>query len=120
MSRLMPRRETIIALRARHTAFRIAVDILYPQQSPPPLAQPAMPIVEQQAEVQRTVAQWKQHIRWEMEWARHEARVRGFKIAILITALSVLLAYLVYDATKSSTPPLPPPPQGRPILPAAE
>ena len=29
----MLRRETIIALRARHTAFRMALDILYPQQS---------------------------------------------------------------------------------------
>ena len=39
----MIRRETIIALRARHQAFRIASDILYPHVELPPPLQPAIP-----------------------------------------------------------------------------
>ena len=40
----MFRRETIIALRARHEAYRIATEILYPPVDVPPPLQPAMPI----------------------------------------------------------------------------
>jgi hypothetical protein len=40
----MFRRETIIALRARHEAYRIASDILYPRVEVPPPPQPAIPI----------------------------------------------------------------------------
>ena len=41
----MFRRETIIALRARHEAYRIATEILYPHvASPQPPPQPAMPV----------------------------------------------------------------------------
>ena len=39
----MFRRETIIALRARHTAYRIASDILYPQVDVEPPPEPAIP-----------------------------------------------------------------------------
>jgi hypothetical protein len=40
----MFRRETIIALRARHQAYRIASDILNPHADVPPPPQPAIPI----------------------------------------------------------------------------
>jgi hypothetical protein len=40
------RRETIIALRARHEAYRIASDILYPRVEVPPPPQPAIPPIE--------------------------------------------------------------------------
>jgi hypothetical protein len=40
----MFRRETIIALRARHQAHRIASDILNPHVDTPPPPQPAMPV----------------------------------------------------------------------------
>jgi hypothetical protein len=39
-------RETIIALRARHEAYRIASDILYPRVEVPPPPQPAIPPIE--------------------------------------------------------------------------
>ena len=39
-------RETIIALRARHQAYRIASDILYPHVDVPPPPQPAIPPIE--------------------------------------------------------------------------
>jgi hypothetical protein len=42
----MFRRETIIALRARHEAYRIASDILYPRVEVPPPPQPAIPPIE--------------------------------------------------------------------------
>ena len=37
----MLRRETIIALRARHSAFRVAADLVFPPQAPP-----EMPVLE--------------------------------------------------------------------------
>ena len=40
----MFRRETIIALRARHQAYRIATDILHPHVDAPAPPQPAMPV----------------------------------------------------------------------------
>jgi len=42
----MLRRETIIALRARHEAYRIASDLLYPHVDVPPPPQPAIPRIE--------------------------------------------------------------------------
>ena len=39
-------RETIIALRARHEAYRIASDILHPHVDVPPPPQPAIPRIE--------------------------------------------------------------------------
>ena len=43
-SRHMFRRETIIALRARHQAYRIATDILHPHVDSPPPPEPPLPI----------------------------------------------------------------------------
>jgi hypothetical protein len=40
----MTRRETIIALRARHQAFRVATDLDHPHLDPPPPPQPAIPM----------------------------------------------------------------------------
>ena len=110
----MLRRETIIALRARHTAFRIAVEILYPPPPPPPSVQPATVSDE---EVDRAAAQWEAQSRREAEWARQDARNRWRAIAILATLFILLIAYIVYDSSNQASPP-PPPPQARPILPA--
>ena len=40
----MFRRETIIALRARHEAYRIATEILHPYEEVPRPPEPALPI----------------------------------------------------------------------------
>jgi hypothetical protein len=40
----MFRRETIIALRARHQAYRVASDILYPQVEAPAPPEPVIPL----------------------------------------------------------------------------
>jgi hypothetical protein len=40
----MLRRETMIALRARHTAFRMAIEIMHPRLTPPPLPPPEVAI----------------------------------------------------------------------------
>jgi hypothetical protein len=41
----MFRRETIIALRARHQAYRVASDILYPHVDAQPPPEPGMPLM---------------------------------------------------------------------------
>jgi hypothetical protein len=108
----MLRRETIIALRARHTAFRIAIEILHPQQTPPPAAQPAIPVLE---DVERTVEDWQVAIRAHQEWERRQRRARRMALSVIIGGLLLLYAYGVWTA---STPqPAPAPPQARPILP---
>jgi hypothetical protein len=112
MSNLMLRRETIIALRARHTAFRIAVDILYPPQPPPASVQPTTVSDE---EVDRAMAEWETQRRREAELAKEDARNRWRLIAIASVPFVLLIAYLIYD---SVTQPSPPPPPARPILPA--
>jgi hypothetical protein len=42
----MFRRETIIALRARHQAYRVASDILYPHVQTPAPPEPVIPLME--------------------------------------------------------------------------
>ena len=110
MSNLMLRRETIIALRARHTAFRIAIDILYPQQPPPPTPQPAIPVTE---DAQQARAFWEDAERARADF--DQARARGLRwfILILFAALLVLIVYAVWDATHPRAVPLIP--QARPI-----
>jgi hypothetical protein len=109
----MLRRETIIALRARHTAFRIAVDILYPPQPQPqpPMPEPPMPILEDGEQARAD---------WQAAAAKQAARERtGRVLAIVFGAFT--LAYLlliVYAVYLAQNPPPPPPPQGQPILPA--
>jgi hypothetical protein len=113
MNRVMLRRETIIALRARHTAFRIAVDILYPPQAPPLSAQPARVSDE---EVDRAMAEWEAQGRREAEWARQDARNHWLGIAVLLVGFVLLVALIVWNSANQPTPV--PPPQARPILPA--
>jgi hypothetical protein len=112
------RRETIIALRARHTAFRIAVAILYPQQPPPALAQPAIPIVEDGEQAQ---ADWVEELRRRSEDEERRRRLGRRALAIVATLwlgfILVMLIHAILADAPASTPP--PPPQGRPIQPAA-
>jgi len=103
-------RETIIALRARHTAFRIAIDILYPPQPPPTLAQPAIPVVE---EVEQTCGDWQAVERAQAAVEQLAARRLRRFIIILFAALALLFVYAVWDAMNRPSPP--PLPQGRPI-----
>jgi hypothetical protein len=113
----MLRRETIIALRARHTAFRIAVEILYPQQPPPaPAAQPAIPVLE---DGEQAVADWQAQLASAREREWRQTRMRRLVLAVLSAA--VITGY-VFVCVKASTAPAPPPtpPQARPILPTQQ
>ena len=104
----MLRRETIIALRARHTAFRIATDILYPHQSVGPAPEPVMPIMDMEGE-----------IGWGRELARRRKRIVAWIILGVWVFLGVLLVvYSIETGTRQPVPQPPPVPQGRPILPA--
>jgi len=109
----MLRRETIIALRARHTAFRIAVEILYPQQPPPPGVQPAIPVLE---DGDQAIDDWQAAIRERWEWERREARKRRLVLAVISAFVIGLYVFLCLVASSPPTPP-PAPPQARPILP---
>ena len=111
------RRETIIALRARHTAFRIAADILYPQQPPPAVAQPAIPIVE---DGENARAEWEEELR--RREARAERQKRHFRwtlASFAVLALAMCLWLMIYAIFLEKTLTAPPLPQGRPIRPAA-
>ena len=112
------RRETIIALRARHTAFRIAVEILYPQQPPPALAQPAIPIEEDGEQAQ---AEWTEELRRRAEDEERRRRLGRRALAIVATLWLGFVVVMLIHAVLAEEPvsPPPPPPQGRPIQPAA-
>src|SRR5689334_4250327 len=113
----MLRRETIIALRARHTAFRIAIDILYPPQPPPQLAQPAMPVLD--LEGAQAEAAWEAEVRQLEERRQRQARwSRRCGMAFVMAWLIITLSALLYAFFADTTPPPPPPPQAHPILPA--
>jgi hypothetical protein len=109
----MLRRETIIALRARHTAFRIAIEILHPQQPPPPAAQPAMPVLE---DGEQAIEDWQFAVRARVEWERQQQRSRRIAWAVIVGGLLLLYGYGVWSASSPPSPP-PAPPQARPILP---
>jgi hypothetical protein len=108
----MLRRETIIALRARHTAFRIAIEILHPRQAPPPPAPPAMPVLE---DGEQAIEDWQFAVRARAEWERRQRRVRRIVLTVIAAGLLLLYAYGVWTA--SNPLPVPAPPQARPILP---
>ena len=111
----MLRRETIIALRARHTAFRIATDILYPQQPPPAGAtvQPAIPFAE---DGEDAIDIWQSAIR---ERAAYEQRRRRRGLIVMLAIMAALAAISVYVNHGGQLQDFaPPPPQARPILPA--
>src|SRR5688572_23905641 len=107
----MLRRETIIALRARHTAFRIATDILYPQQPPPAAgaAQPAIPLFE---DGEAAIDFWQTTIHGQAEYERRRRR-RLILMGVIALALVLVSLYVNYGPAL----PAPPPPQARPILP---
>jgi hypothetical protein len=115
---IMLRRETIIALRARHTAFRIAVEILYPPQPPPPPVQPAIPILEDDDSAR---AEWEALERHRALEAKRRARQYRRLMPILLTLLVAfwlwLIIYGIFFYEPASPPP--PPPQAQPIPPAS-
>jgi hypothetical protein len=90
-------RQTMIALRARQTAVRIAGEILYPTQSPPEMAQPAI-LVDPVGVDPR--AAWEVEWRHRVEDEEHRARWRRRFIMVFVTAsliiiLSALMALLL-------------------------
>ena len=90
------RRETIIALRARHTAFRIAVSLLYPRQSPPelppPAPLPAEPAVKWGAYDPAGVARIRRHFEAAEDRRR---RLRAFFIVFLPLLALFWFGYMV-------------------------
>src|SRR5688572_26027843 len=108
----MLRRETIIALRARHTAFRIATEILYPQQPPPAAgaAQPAIPLLE---DGEAAIDFWQTTIHEQAEYEQRRRRRRLIVLGTIALALVLVSLYVNYGPDL----PAPPPPQARPILP---
>jgi hypothetical protein len=109
----MLRRETIVALRARHAAFRIAVEILHPRQPPPPAVQPAMPILE---DGDQAIEDWQLATRERKAREKRETRNHRLVLAIVSAVLVGLYAYACYVASQAPPPP-PAPPQARPIMP---
>ena len=122
----MLRRETIIALRARHTAFRVAVDMLYPPQlppeEPPQLQLPVEPIVQWGAYDPARVARIRR--RFEAAEDRRERR-RALFIVFGGPLALFWFAYMVWTSevdapsppasgalTVQVVPAPPPPPQG--------
>ena len=60
----MPRRETIIALRARHEAFRVATDVQHPHLDvrppiPPPVPKPVLPAMQRRPHYYEPSANWQ-------------------------------------------------------------
>ena len=99
----MLRRETIIALRARHTAFRIAVDILHPPQQEPPPPVPVMPVLE---EVDPD---------WEAWTEQQRIRRIGHNQVLLGIGLGCFLAFvLLMSLIAYVSHPVPPPPPTTP------
>ncbi len=101
----MLHRETIIALRARHTAFRIAMDILHPPQPSPPVPQPVLPLLE---EMEGTL--------WTGDRFRRRKRLIAVALAVGLLLASLLQLYAAFGDPRTWQAP-PPPPAGRPILP---
>ena len=103
----MLRRETIIALRARHTAFRIALDILHPHLQAPPLPEPVVPSPPVDLDVE---AGWfEQHQRRQR---RHHRIVIAFVAALW--AAAIVIGILNWSRPTSVPEP---PPFARPISP---
>jgi hypothetical protein len=112
----MLRRETIIALRARHTAFRIAIDILYPPQpSPPPM--PPQPTTLAREEMDRAQAEWDLDERRAARWEGERKRTLGFQIAIIVVALIAVTAFLMSVDEYPPSPPSPVAPSAAPAPP---
>ena len=98
----MLRRETIIALRARHTAFRIAIDILHPRQLPPPPM--PQPVALAQAEMDRAQAEWDLEARRAARWESERRRTLWIQIAVIVVVLMGFIAFLIYADEYQPTP----------------
>ena len=83
MPAVKPSRESLIALRARHQAYRIASDIAYPHVEVPPPPQPVIPIED--AVYYRPLT-WRERLR----------RVSGMFWVLVI--LLVGAAFLIHEA----------------------
>ena len=110
---MMLRRETIIALRARHTAFRMAMDILYPQRplpgpsaSDPPPSADAVPAIDVLA----------QFTAWE--WQERQERRRRTMLWLVMLLWAAAIALGAWNWPRRASRPSPPVPPARPILPA--
>lgn len=85
----MLRRETNIALRARHTAFRIAIEILHPRMTvPPPQQTHAAPGAGQWGELVGPI------VRPRWPWSH---RLIGTAAVVLLVAYLAFLSLVVLD-----------------------
>jgi hypothetical protein len=113
--RVILRRETIIALRARHTAFRIAIDILHPRQSPPP-PMPPQPAALAQEEMDRAQAEWDLDARRAATSEREYRRALLLQITVIVVGLIAFIVFLMYvDEYHPSPPPSPVAPSAAPM-----
>lgn len=95
------RRETIVALRARHTAFRIAIDLLYPMQKPPqPPPLPAPPWVESEF---RTVLDAQQMEELKRRAAALEVRQNRRLAVLVLFVLALYMGLMIFAVTKQTT-----------------
>ena len=111
----MLRRETIIALRARHTAFRMAMDILHPQR---PLPAPPESDLPPNADALPAIDVLAQFTAWEWEERQARRRRTTLRLVMLLWAAAILLGAWNWPRKASRPAPPPPVPPARPILPA--
>ena len=86
MATVKPRRESLIALRARHQAFRIAADIAYPHVEVAPPPEPAIPLEQRVDYLPRIRSRWLLY--------------RSFMFWVLV-ATAVGTAFLVWGALQN-------------------
>ena len=91
----MFRRETIIALRARHQAFRIAAAILYPILHEPLPPQPAIPPKHRPDQIYNQVLTPEQMRELVREAHRREAIRERLKQLLILGAMTLLLGIMV-------------------------
>jgi hypothetical protein len=110
------RRETIIALRARHTAFRMAMDILYPQQQPsPPDPIPAAPATDIFSEQPiHELPDWlKRKVRRSEALQRRRRLLLAWWVMGWVVFGVVATVWFIREVNRATLPP--PPPPARPI-----
>jgi hypothetical protein len=108
----MLRRETMIALRARHTAFRMAMEILYPRRpaavTPPTpdqhVACNPLPAID-------VMAQWRDYEKRRRADSRQKTMLW---LAVLVWGAAIVAGWWSASSFEA-LPAAPPPPQARPI-----
>ena len=118
-------RETIIALRARHTAYRVATDLVFPPQAAPePVLEevkppPPLPTPEQAAEAIAAAdgrRKWVEQVisHSEYEWQRRERRRKLAERVVAMTAAAALVLFVLFlitvgimEGMKATPPPVP-------------